>query len=703
MHDTRCSREPRRDVAYARTALIVGLTLVAIATSVTLTEHPIAVIGTSGTTITNVIGQLAGGNTVCQNGESLPANTSAIRLSLFAYIGPSIKLDVSSGETAITHGERGAGWTAQAVTIPVAPLPRAQPDATVCATAGTTSRSVAVLGQAGAGARPGEPRSRTPRMSIEYLRPSSASWWSSILSVARTVGLGRALSGTWTVLLLAALMLAAGVVGCWLLLTSAARRPRTSRVPTAAWACALVAFLNAACWSLLTPPFQAVDEPSHYAYVELLANSGHLPSSGEQGPLSPQETGVLDALHYYQVRLSPQTPTIRSRAEQAALASELAQPLSQAGASVGLASSEPPLYYALETIPYELSANVLDRLELMRLLSAVFAALTALFVVLFLREALPGIPWAWTVGGLGVALSPLLGYVSGAVTPEAMLAAVSAALFYCLARGLRRGLTRRLAIAIGAVIAVGLLTKLNFIGLLPGAVLGLVILTARAGWAPGARAWRLLVLALAIAGAPALAYLVVNLLSGHPTLGLLSSAVGRLRGSVWGQLSYVWQFYLPRLPGMHSDFPGILTTRDIWFDRVIGLYGWLDTAFPGWVYDLAILPAALIGGLCVRALVIGRSSVRTRAVELAVYGAMVVGALAQVGIDSYVHSFESSGELFAEPRYLLPMAALLGAVLALAARGAGRRWLPVVGALIVVAVLAHNLFSQLQVIARYYG
>jgi len=28
------------------------------------------------------------------------------------------------------------------------------------------------------------------------------------------------------------------------------------RVPRAAWICALVAFLNAACWSLITPPFQ---------------------------------------------------------------------------------------------------------------------------------------------------------------------------------------------------------------------------------------------------------------------------------------------------------------------------------------------------------------------------------------------------------------------------------------------------------------
>jgi hypothetical protein len=58
---------------------------------------------------------------------------------------------------------------------------------------------------------------------------------------------------------------------------------------------------------------------------------------------------------------------------------------------------------------------------------------------------------------------------------------------------------------------------------------------------------------------------------------------------------------------------------------------------------------------------------------------------------------------YSEPRYLLPLASLLGAGLALSARGPGRRWGPAVGALIVVLFLAHDIFSQLQVIARFYG
>jgi hypothetical protein len=82
---------------------------------------------------------------------------------------------------------------------------------------------------------------------------------------------------------------------------------------------------------------------------------------------------------------------------------------------------------------------------------------------------------------------------------------------------------------------------------------------------------------------------------------------------------------------------------------------------------------------------------------------MLAGLLTLIGMDSYINSFKPLGELYAEPRYLLPMLALAGAVLALAAEGAGRRWAPAVGALIVTAVLAHDIFSQLLVISRYYG
>jgi 4-amino-4-deoxy-L-arabinose transferase-like glycosyltransferase len=487
------------------------------------------------------------------------------------------------------------------------------------------------------------------------------------------------------------------------------RAMRVRRVPRAAWVCALVACLNAVCWSILTPPFQVPDEPDHFAYVKQLAETGHLPSANAEE--SEEENTALLALHYAKIRQQPQNHTIATQAEQEALERALANSPHETGsAGAGVATSEPPLYYALEAIPYSVAVKgtVLDRLALMRLTSALFAGLTAMFVFLFIRETLPAAAWSWTVGGLSVALTPLLGFMSGGVNPDSMLFAVSAAAFYCVARAFRRGLSTRGALAIGAVIAIGLSTKLNFIGLVPGILLGAVAVVLRAAWRSRRAAWRsrraaLLALALVvtIAFIPAIAYAVSNAASARPAFGIVSTAQA-VHGSLLSELNYIWQLYLPRLPGTVNDFPGLSTPRQVWFDGFVGLYGWLDTTFPGWVYSAALVPAGAIALLCARSLWQARDKLRGRAVELAVYAVMVVGLMALVGAASFSVFPETDAE-YGQMRYLLPLLALLGAALALAARGAGRRWGPAVGTLIVILFFAHDVFSQLQVVARYYG
>jgi 4-amino-4-deoxy-L-arabinose transferase-like glycosyltransferase len=485
-------------------------------------------------------------------------------------------------------------------------------------------------------------------------------------------------------------------------------RATLRRVPVEGWVCALVACLSAASWSFVTPPFQLTDEPDHFAYAQQLARSGRLPAAA--GPIYSAEEGVaLDDLHFLSVRQRPGAGTISTRAEQQRLQSDLTKVkrLDQTAAvTAGVAHSQPPLYYALAAIPYSLAAggSLLDRLALMRLFSALMAGLTALFVFLFLRESLPADRWSWIVGGLGVALFPLLGFMSGGVSPEGMFYAVSAALFYCLARAFRRGLTRPLALAIGAVIAVGLLTKLNFVSLVPGAAVGLAVLARRGARSGDPAAYRTLGLALGIALSPAVLYALVNALSHHATFGQLSTTVlaTSRHGSLLGEISYIWQFYFPRLPGMGNDFVGLLTIRQVWFNGLVGLYGWLDTVFPGWVYDVALIPAGLIAAFCARTLVVERSTLRARLAELATYGLMAVGLAGSVAATAYLEFPREVGN-YAEPRYLLPLLVAWGAILALATRGAGRRWGPAVGATIVVLAFAHDLFSQLLVISRYYG
>jgi hypothetical protein len=252
------------------------------------------------------------------------------------------------------------------------------------------------------------------------------------------------------------------------------------------------------------------------------------------------------------------------------------------------------------------------------------------------------------------------------------------------------------------MIAVGFLTKTNFIGLVPGILLGLTVLTVRASRTDGRAAYGSLGIALAIALAPVWLYVLINLLSGHATLGVVSDVL-KLKGahgSILSKASYVWQLYLPRLPGMTNYFPGLSTTRGLWFNRGVGFYGWLDTSFPSWVNNLALVPTGILILLCARTLAVSRAALRGRMAEVAVYGTIAIGLLTLIGLSSYIDSSEG---LFADPRYLLPLLPLLGAGLVLAARGAGRRWGPVVGVLIILLFLAHNVFSQLLVAGRYYS
>jgi 4-amino-4-deoxy-L-arabinose transferase-like glycosyltransferase len=479
-------------------------------------------------------------------------------------------------------------------------------------------------------------------------------------------------------------------------------------VPTAAWLCALVACLSAIGWSFVTPPFQAPDEQAHFAYVEVLTRTGHLPSSSTQ-EYALDEVQALEDLEVGRVSFEPEQRTIATASAQRKLDGDLARTRTIFPPGVraaGDAASEPPLYYALEAVPYVLGTGggVLVQLALMRLVSALMAGFTTLFVFLFLREALPSTPRAWTLAGLGVAFLPVLGFISGAVNPDSMLCAISAAIFYCLARAFRCGLTAGLAIAIGALAGAGSLTKLDFLGLVPGIVLGLVLLAKRSSQTLGTRtAARVLVCALAVASVPGCLYILINTLSHHQTVGLVSGVIARTsHHSLLGEVSYIWQLYLPRLPGMHTDFADISPIRYLWFDGLVGDYGFEDTWFPGWVDGIAAIPALAIAALSAREVFARSSVLRGRAGELAVYLAMAAGLLTVIGATSYL-SFPAEAASFPEPRYLLPLIPIFGGALALAVRGAGRRAGAAVGALIVVLFFAHDLFSQLQVIARYYG
>jgi hypothetical protein len=186
--------------------------LIALAVALTLTRSPPRVVRTSSlgqATVASTLGEAS----FCQAGEALPAGVSAIRLTVWAYFGVNIHVTVSSGSRTLTTGRRGPDWTGSSVTIPVTPLRHAVSPVKVCVDVGPNSEVLYFSGSeaprsAAAVASTGEPLAG--RQGIEYLAAGNRSWWSRIVEVARHIGLGHALTGTWVVLLIAALMAAAG-------------------------------------------------------------------------------------------------------------------------------------------------------------------------------------------------------------------------------------------------------------------------------------------------------------------------------------------------------------------------------------------------------------------------------------------------------------------------------------------------------------
>jgi 4-amino-4-deoxy-L-arabinose transferase-like glycosyltransferase len=528
------------------------------------------------------------------------------------------------------------------------------------------------------------------------------------------MGLQSIWGGGWIAVAVGALLLAIGVATAVSLLRPPQERPRG--IPTAAWLCALVGLLNAACWSIVSPPFQAPDEPDHLAYVQLLAETGETPQTAAE-TYSPEQRVALRDLRFAAVRAQRGRP-VWADVERRRLDRDLgAEPSRRGPPNAGVAAAQPPLYYLLAAVPARAAAGqtMLHRLALLRVVSVLLAGVTALLAFLFVRELLPGAPWAWSVGGLAFALQPVFGFASSAVNPDALMFAISAAVFYCLARAFRRGLTLRLSAIIGLLLVGGFWTKLTFAGLVGGGVLALLVLTLRQATlrqAPGARlaALRLPGVALAVMGLMVALVAVLNVnLWERPAFGAGSAVSGVVRqtadaadSSLGGELLYIWQLYLPRLPGMSVTIEGVSPVQDYVLRSFVGVFGWAKIPHPEWVYTAALIPALIGLELLVVALVRERDALRRRAPEAAVYAVMALGLLVVVGAASYSLFLRHEGGLF-QARYLLPLGAPFAAALALAARGAGRRWGPAVGALIVLLVLTHLVYSQLLVISAFYG
>jgi len=482
-----------------------------------------------------------------------------------------------------------------------------------------------------------------------------------------------------------------------------ALRRAVRRVPAACAACAAIGFAHAALWAVVTPPFQVPDEPAHIGYAQYLAETGKVPS-GKGDPYAGEELAALQWVPF-DIETKPSWfPSDRRRLFRILDSPTLTR---SSSGEASVATNYPPLYYALEAIPYRIAygANFLDRVFFMRLMSALIAGLTVAFVFFFLRELLPGTRWAWTVGALAVAFQPMVGFLGGGVTPDNLLFATSAALIWLLARAFRVGLTAPLGGAIGVAAAAGVLTKQTMFGLLPGAALGLALMVWRAPPERRRDAVRGVVLAGLVLVVPfglwlAASHGLYDRINSSVSAGFTNAEAGT-NTSLKGQLFYLWQVVFPPLPGMTDQTPNNILWK-VYVQGFIGRFGWFQFEFQQWVYWLGLGVLVSIAGLAAAGLARGRAALRSRWPEALTYAAIAAGLLLFVEVAAYRYR-TNSGQFFEQARYLLPLLPFYGAVVALAARAVGRRWGPALGAFMVVLFMGHSLFAMFLSISRWYA
>jgi hypothetical protein len=397
----------------------------------------------------------------------------------------------------------------------------------------------------------------------------------------------------------------------------------------------VIAFASAAVWAITTVPFDSPDESEHFAYTESLVEAGHIPDSAPtvRSPYASDEVFAMDATHHFSVIEVGDTRPPWFSLDQHAYSRRVARqhPSRGNGGGYSVATSvHSPLYYAVLAPGYELghSGGVFDELFWMRLISALLGAVVVVAAYGTVRELVPSRPELAVAAGLIIALQPMFSFISGAVNNDNGVNAMAALAVYLTVRALRRGLTWRLGLALGATVALLPVVKGTGLALLPAiaiALIAIVLIRRSRSTLIGAGA--------ALASFAAIAGLYSGIAGTfHRSASTTASGANVASGQLTGKLTYLWEVFLPRLPFMAPHWPPSFWPFEfIYLKRGFAGFGWYAVFFPNWVYGVVgvVMAAASVGALV---LVIRRHAVLVRRwAELLFLALVIIGVI--VGVE----------------------------------------------------------------------
>jgi hypothetical protein len=673
---------------------------------------------TNGVTNAAWVAQLRPGESACQAPVILAKDSAGVRLFVGTYQRPGPALEAvfrDANGRILRRGTLAPGYPDDTwQVLRFAPTPKSLQASALCVRSSTGP--VALAGNPDGTTNPNESlavggKLTSADLSYQLVRPGDQSLFGLLPTIFHRASLFRpSWAGAWSYYVAAALLalLVLAAVGA-LLVGSDRRGMRIAGLIVAA-----TGFLNAAIWSIVMPAFNAPDEAAHYAYVESLGEHHRLPYKDPSAPGGSYSAQALVAIQLTALHVT-QHPEIKlpwTSLEQAEWArANAAAPERRpdlVGGGYTAARSYSPFYYVLE-LPAYLAAkgsDVFTKLGLMRLVSALLAGATALAAFLFVRELFPTRTWAAALGGFAVAFQPMFAQMGGAVNNDILLFLMATLELYVLARIWRRGMSLAHALAAGTVLGLGVLAKPTMVAFVPVVAAVFLYVLVRDRWRPRSIAsWT------GAAVAPFLVLLTLNYAVWGASGGLGSPAESTTpeRGTphLPEFLSYLWQWYLPRLPFMYSEFWSrtyehvSFPLYDLFFVGFWADFGHLEIDYPGWVYGILI-------GCCVAVLVlVAVAAVRARPRRDVLAAGLLLGVLPVaftallVNVRAYLTLIESN-EPFAQGRYLLQTVGVLGAALAAAAVGLGDQRGRVLAVVMVVSLAAFNAFSLGLVLVRFY-
>jgi 4-amino-4-deoxy-L-arabinose transferase-like glycosyltransferase len=427
----------------------------------------------------------------------------------------------------------------------------------------------------------------------------------------------------------------------------------------------VVAFmLRCLAFAGLLPAWQGPDEPSHYAYAAEVAHGHLLPANRTAFATTPAiDAGVVGSAFLPYRNRTPDRPFAPPQRD--ALPVEASGLPDDPVAVVGY----PPLFYLAVAPAYHLPGldTASERLYALRAASVLLGACLLVLTFLLLRELVADDRLA-LLGVAFLSLMPMVLQASSIVNPDIGLTVAAAALTLAAVRVRTRGASiGRVAAVVAAAAAVALTKPIGPATalVLAGGLLGIppVLRRVRPTWAA--------VTAVCVVGVVGLA-----------AAGYVGSAYLRSRSGAQYGLSYLWQFYLPRLPFMQDVFPpgavgdptGLLTNPvpawAVWVRTGVGYFGWVSAQLAPWLYVLALL--SVLAVVAVAATAAARALRRPGVLAGEVGRVGAAGLLTAVGFLLLLHVAEAGhmiqfggGDRLLQGRYLLPAAPLAVAVLVL--------------------------------------